>query len=320
MHPSCFIELRKSAARGTDSIAADVMRHLHTRQHLGKAVVISEDPAAILATARKQWLKLSRFLQKQRAGTLNADKILKYTHTITRMQHMRFTIKSPLEQPDGDVYFLRPADLIIMPMPTWTVYSICDIGSGEKAALLDQMPNDALIIDYRHSPQWEKLGLQPKRMLEQRVALQWLQVDRFLNEHHIDTTQLMRGDAHSVEAMDDALDTLLGGYAPKFLQVASEFQRALELARPIRLAKDVRAMYDMLVLLAHRVQALTPGAFAHQFLEVYDENDTFFLYDPAHTRKQLIGSESLAEAFSRHKEAGRHNLARSLQSLASTAT
>jgi hypothetical protein len=55
---------------------------------------------------------------------------------------------------------------------------------------------------------------------------------------------------------------------------------------------------------------------SHQFLETYNENDTFFLYDPAHTRKQLItGSETLAEAFTRHTHSGRHHLARALQSL-----
>jgi hypothetical protein len=68
----------------------------------------------------------------------------------------------------------------------------------------------------------------------------------------------------------------------KFLQAAKEFQRAIELARPLRLSSDVRRQYDMLVLLAHRVQALSPGAFTQQFLEVYNEDDTFFLYDRAH--------------------------------------
>lgn len=319
MTPQCFIELRKTAARGTDSIIADIMRHLHTRQHLGKAVIVSDDPITVLAAARKQWLKLSRSLQRRRASTLNADKILKYTHTITRMQRMRFTVKSPLEQPDGDVYFLAATDLTVMPVHCWSVYTICNISEETASGIIRQLPADALIIDYQQSPRWQKLGLKLKRTLERRVAAQWRQVDTFLRSHRIDTSKLMEDGVHNVETMDDALDTLLGGYAPQFLQIAGEFQRALELARPLRLTKEVRALYDSLVLLAHRVQALTPGAFARQFLEVYDENDTFFLYDPARTRRHLIGSESLTEAFHRHTHAGRHHLARSLQNLAGTA-
>src|SRR5882762_3070435 len=71
----CYFELRKQSARGTESIIADMMRHLHTRQHLGKALVICDHPLVVLSAARKQWLKLSRIIQKQRASTLNADKI-----------------------------------------------------------------------------------------------------------------------------------------------------------------------------------------------------------------------------------------------------
>ena len=99
----CYFELRKRSAKGTDSVAADIMRHLHTRQHLGKVTIITDQPLALLAASRKQWLKLSRTIQKQRSSTLNADKILKYTHTITHMQHLRFTAKDALQDPEADV-------------------------------------------------------------------------------------------------------------------------------------------------------------------------------------------------------------------------
>jgi hypothetical protein len=139
----------------------------------------------------------------------------------------------------------------------------------------------------------------------------------FLGGYRIDIAKFQREDPGSIEAIDDALDTLLGGHADAFLQTAGEFQRALELARPLRLSKQVRESYDSLILLAHRVQALTPGAFARQFLEVYNENDSFFFYDPARTHAGM-GTETLAEAFARHSLAGRHNLARSLKNLSGT--
>jgi hypothetical protein len=129
--------------------------------------------------------------------------------------------------------------------------------------------------------------------------------------YKIDITSIIRDDIHDVDAMDDALDTLLGT-SHKFLQVANEFQRSLELARPIRLSKELRSSYDSLALLAHRVQALTPGAFSQHFLETYNEDDTFFLYDPSKTKVWQY-AETLAEAFNRHTSAGRTNLARSLR-------
>src|SRR5262245_57222451 len=99
MNQKCYFEIRQSNRRRAETITADAMRHLYTRQHLGKAVVICDEPTAIVGSARKIWLKLSRSLQRQRASTVNADKILKYTHAVTRMQRMCFSTKSPLERP-----------------------------------------------------------------------------------------------------------------------------------------------------------------------------------------------------------------------------
>ncbi len=308
----CYFELRKSAARGTDSIAADIMRHMHTRQHLGKVVVVCDQPTAMLSAGRKQWLKLSRAIQKQRASTLNADKILKYTHTITHMQQMDFSMHSPLEKPDAEVYFLRPDQLNVLPVHCWSVYVVTPLGLHSAQTLLSQLPAEALVVDYEQSVPWEELGLQPKAVLETQVADEWRQVRQFLRGYNIDIYNLAIGDMQNVDAMDDALDTLLG-ISYKFLQAANGFQRALELARPIRINKDLRSSYDSFVLLAHRVQALSPSAFTQRFLETYNEDDTFFLYD--RNRGHLHTSsatESLATAFIRHRAAGRINLANAL--------
>lgn len=314
MAAKCYIEFRKAAARGTESIIADVMRHLHTRQHLGKAVVIYDQPLGAVSAARKQWLKLSRVLQKERSSTLNADKILKFTHSITRMQHMHFSSKSPLENPEADIYFLTPQDLHVLPVHCWSVYVITPIDLAAARTLPDQLPADALIIDYTNgqSP-WDALDLPPKRLLEIQVTREWRQVQRFLETYNIDASKLIVNGIHNVEAMDDALDTLLS-MSHRFLEIAQGFQHTLELARPLRLSKNTRSDYDSFILLAHRVQALTPGAFNKHFLEAYNENDTFFLYDANKGRLAHTG-ETLAEAFHRHTKAGRTHLARSLQTL-----
>jgi len=307
--PSCYIEIRTTAARGTDSIAADVMRHLHARQHLGKAVIVYEQSVGMLGAARKQWLKLSRALQKQRASTLNADKILKYTHSITHMQHMHFSAKSPLENPEADVYFLRPDELSILPVHCWSVYVLDTISWETARKMLGQLPTEALVVAYNQAVPWEEgLGLQPKNHLELRVEDEWRQAMQFLRTYDIAVDKLIISDMQSVETMDNALDTLLGVSA-RFLQVAQGFQRALELARPLRLSKQQREQYDALVLLAHRVQALASGAFTQHFLESYNEDDTFFLYDVVRD----LAPTDLAGAFAYHMQAGRTRLAHALR-------
>jgi len=306
----CYIELRKTAARGTDSVAADMMRHLHTRQHLGKAVIITDQPLAILAAARKQWLKLSRAIQKQRAQTLNADKILKYTHTITHMQHLQFTAKGPLEAPNADIYFLSPDNMAVMPIQCWTIYLLDEPSLPAASEMLSQLPTEALLVDYKQTMPWPTLGLEPKQALEDQTKTEWRHVQQFLATCDVDITIIENGDIRNIEAMDDALDTLLGANR-KFLQVANEFQRTLELARPLRISKTMRVYYDTLMLLAHRVQALSPGVFTQHFLESYNEDDTFFLYDVLRTMRGS-STEQLAVAYARHMAAGRGNLARAL--------
>lgn len=307
----CYFELRKQSARGTDSIAADIMRHLHTRQYLGKSIVVCDQPIALLAASRKQWLKLTRAIQKQRASTLNADKILKYTHTITRMQHLRFSGKTPLLEPEADVYFLDKQSCQTMPPHCYSIYTTTSLDTPMVADMLEQLPSEALMIDYDHSTSWASLGLQSKVVLEEQVSSEWQQVQQFLANHKVNPARLAASNLHDIETMDDALDTLLG-ISHQFLRIANEFQRTLELARPLRISQLQRKEYDAVVLLAYRVQALSPGAFTQHFLETYNEDDTFFLYD-AVKKRFISNGESLREAVVRHHAAKRFQLARAMQ-------
>ncbi len=306
-----YFELRKTARPGSlDSVGADMMRHLYTRQYLGKTVVVCEQPTSMLSAARKQWLKLSRSLQRQRSSTINADKILKYTHGIVHMQRLRFGSKLPLEQPNTDVFFLLPDQLQTLPAQCSTVYVTTEVTNAAMKQLLGQLPADALVVDYEQSNAWSDLGLEPKRKLEDQVSEEWRQAKQFLDQYGVSISALYKNELHSVEAMDDALDTLLS-VSHHFLSVASSFQHTLELARPMRMHKTLREKYDSFILLAHRVQALTPGAFSQQFLQVYNEDDTFFLYD--HSQEFLLAfGETFEESHARHIRAGRKQLASAL--------
>jgi hypothetical protein len=305
-----FFERRVSSARGTDSIAADIMRHVHSRQHLGKIIVICENPVVMLSAARKQWLKLSRTIQKQRASTLNADKILKYTHAIARMQHMHFTMKPPLERPEADIYFLGAEALAAMPGNCYSLYILEPLSAEHVKETVNRIPQDGLVIDYVHKTDWVQLGFLPKSDLEKEVHQQWRAVSDFLDLYDIDLKLLRKGPESNIEAMDDALDTLLNA-SQGFIEVANGFQRALELARPLKIAVDMRMQYDVVILLAHRVQALSTNTYSQRFLESYNEDDTFFFYD--RVREHMVGSgETLAQAVARHQAHGRARLAHAL--------
>jgi len=290
------------------------MRHVHSRQHLGKTIVVCENPVVMLSAARKQWLKLSRTIQKQRASTLNADKILKYTHAIARMQHMHFTMKPPLDRPEADIYFLAPEALATMPSNCYSLYILEALAPENIDRITERIPQDGLIIDYVHQTNWAQLGFGPKGELEKAVRVHWRAVVDFLELYDIDLKHLRRGPESDIEAMDDALDTLLNA-SQGFIEVANGFQRALELARPLKMAVDTRLQYDIVILLAHRVQALSTNSYSQRFLESYNEDDTFFFYD--RVREHMLGSgETLAQAVARHQAHNRPRLAAALMQVA----
>jgi hypothetical protein len=168
-------------------------------------------------------------------------------------------------------------------------------------------PTQTLIVDYNQYSEWEKLGLLPKRSLEETLAAEWNRINAFLADQQIDSHNLHTGIMTNVTAMDIALDILLDT-SHQFLELADVFQKALSHARPLRLSKPVRMQYDSVILLAHRVQALSPGEFSHRFLDSYNEDDTFFLYDNG----KFASGETLRERHTRYMQHGLVRLAQAL--------
>ncbi len=302
-----YFETRRRVHLTADNIAADVMRHLHARQHLGKALIVCDEPTAMLQLARKQWLKLSRTLQRRRTATFDANDILRYTYTITHMQQMDFVAAPPLEQPEAAAHFIRSNQLRYLPPNCLTVYLAQPLGESTLAELVSALPPSSLIVDYYDQLQSGDFGLRPRAELEASLAQRWRSVENFLAEYDIELAQLASHSPEAYAAMDDALDTLLGT-GLDFIHLARSFQHTLDLARPLRtVTKADRDRFDLFVLLAHRVQTLTPGVSPVQFLKTYAD-DSFFLHDRRH-------SLSLAETILRHEQAGRHRLARALWQL-----
>lgn len=303
---TCYFELRQLTDAPTISVAADIAQHLQTRQHLGKTIIICDKPVALMSAARKQWLKLARNLQRERSSTVNAEKILRLTHTITHMHRMRFTAKTPEQQPTAHAFFIRPDEVTLLPVNLYSVYITLPLTTATLNLIRTQLPTDAVCIDY--TGQLDTTGLKPKVQLAAKINIAWKSIEQFLTDHHVAIEPLVAKSPGHYEAMDDALDVLLG-VSRDFLQVASNFQHALELAQPLQLTADEQRKYDTLILLAHRVQLLNPHSFASHFTRDLTDESTFFLHDVA---EDVSIAEALAQAIMHHKHAGRARLARAL--------
>lgn len=140
---SLYIEERHLAG---GAISREVAYHLYARQLRGKVVVVTDTPVPTLAAVRKQWVKLTRQVQRERASTLNPIHLREIGRQLARMQSMRFVAASQLEAPEADVFFVEPAKLLEVPPACHTLYVTCEIDRKTLDDITSHLPYGALVV------------------------------------------------------------------------------------------------------------------------------------------------------------------------------
>ncbi len=306
-----FLEVRPARRTTNDGLATELAKHLRARQHLGSAVVITDEPLKLLAVVRKQWFKLARGLQRERASTVNAQKILHLTYAVTRMHNLAFVAKNPEERPDADVFFVGKTGLRHIPPRCYSLYLTTTVTRSVLDQTISQLAPQSLIVDYAETIGELARQLTPKNALNDRVLLRWKDVTAFLNTLHIDILTLANESTQKPSSLDDAIDTLLD-YSAEFLQVAGAFQHALQLAQPLEPNRETQQQYKILTQLAHRVQTLNTGKLS-DFLDFVSGDNSFFLRDsgPGFTTQRSV----LTELFMWHKAAGRKRICEKIEAM-----
>lgn len=285
------------------SLASDLTKHLQRRQHLGTAVVICEQPFSLMPVVRKQWFKITRNLQRERAATVNAQKILQLTYAVTRMHHLTFVSKAPSKHPNADVFFVTPSELTSLPERCFSLYVIAPIEPSHLQTLISQLLDQATVFDYEHITSKLSLKFRPKAELADRVRNNWAEVKAFLQEQQIDIEALAQHSAQQPALLDDALDVLLD-HGQDFLGLAGSFHHNLQLAQPLDLTHETQKRYSTLALLAHRVQTLSAGNLA-EYLDSIGSDSAFFLRDSASEQDER---QQLVELLTYHQQAGHGNI------------
>lgn len=141
-----YIEQRHQ--NGNSSLSWDLAHHLLTRQITGKIIVIGEKPDVLLSSLKKQWLKLTRRVQRERSSTLDAPRIVELTKLITHMQELTFTSEEPLDQPQADVFIVDATKMTdILPVCN-TIYITCDVDATILERIAECAPPNSLIVSY----------------------------------------------------------------------------------------------------------------------------------------------------------------------------
>jgi len=140
--------IEKRPLNGNASLSWDIARHLYARQLKGMVIVLADNPAGLLAATRKQWVKLTRWVRRERASTLDATLILELTNKVGRMQNARFVAKPPSEARDAEVYFMSDDQLLAVPFDCLTFYVACKLNNKRLAAIQEAMPYQSLLVIY----------------------------------------------------------------------------------------------------------------------------------------------------------------------------
>lgn len=303
-YPLAYIEIKRPP-KTESALVASIIAHWHSRFLHGKALLVSDNPELFVKLASKRWLSLMQSLQHERSHTIDADRLLGVTHSITRMQQMVIAAEAPHEFPAAHFWSIGTDKLETTELPRTchTVYIATKLSESARQHLYSILSAHSLVVDYADNADWK---LELKHSLDIKVQIAWEELQTFLAKQDVNI-QTLSQNRYNIDSFDDALDNLLDK-SSAFLRHARQFQEALHLAQPLQVSHITKQEYELANLLARRVSLLTPGLLHHSFQQ--NDNETFSLYDET---GQKITRESLSVAITRHLAAGRQNLAKALE-------
>ncbi len=143
-----YIEERSLA--GKISVSQDLVHHLYTRRSPERIAIVSEKPAELLASTRKQWFKLLRHVQRERARTLKSARIIELSNQITWMHQITFACQKSPEAPLAcDVSFATAEAFLQAPPECSTLYVLDAVNEADLAHITSRMPRGGVLVVYR---------------------------------------------------------------------------------------------------------------------------------------------------------------------------
>ncbi len=142
-----YVEER--SLNGHGSLPWDLAHHMYARQFSGKIAVVAEQPKLLLPTLRKQWLKLMRQVQRERASTLNLLRINELTDAIAKMQNLRFSARDPKDDFDTDVAIATINQFLVFAPMCRTMYVTYPVTKEQLHLVTAWMARGGVVVKYR---------------------------------------------------------------------------------------------------------------------------------------------------------------------------
>lgn len=143
------LQTKERTLGANTSLSGDIAKHMIDRLQLGQVVVVSKQPAALLASTRRQWIHLLRQLENRRASVIGAAKIASQTKVIARVQAARFSTAPPVEDMWADVIFATAENLLEFIPGCTTMYVATPTDREVLHKITSFMPKSGLVITYK---------------------------------------------------------------------------------------------------------------------------------------------------------------------------
>lgn len=126
-------------------------RHIYAHGPQGKIAVVTDKPKALHSTTCKQWAKLLRQTQNERASTINPARVDMLTRQILWMQNLSFTCKAPNDLLEADITFAAADDFVRVPPVCCCIYITYDFEREKLHMLTSWMPRNGIVVMYGQS-------------------------------------------------------------------------------------------------------------------------------------------------------------------------
>jgi hypothetical protein len=130
------------------SLSWSLAQDLRLRVSQGKIAIVTDNPAGLLASTRKQWIKLIQQIQRKRSATLGASRIARLVAQIVWMQNTTFTAKMPSDLLEADVTFATAEDFVRVPPACSNIFITYSFEREKLHMLTAWMPRNAVVLIY----------------------------------------------------------------------------------------------------------------------------------------------------------------------------
>ena len=129
-------------------LSRDLAEHIVERSVYGRVVVAADNPVNMLSTVRKQWVRILRRLNVERARTLNHKTISDLSYELVRLQEMDFSAKAADAMESCSVVFATADDLARIAPECPTLYVTYEFPREKLYLMTSWMPRNALVVIY----------------------------------------------------------------------------------------------------------------------------------------------------------------------------